>query len=310
MDLQELQRLMDAVRIGRVFLKNTASSHLEAFSGNAIYSRRGMQTMNKYKTVKEVCGLTGLTRKHLYYFHHENVVRAVAYANYSVEGYNGYKLYDDIAVEKLQQIALYYQLGLKRDEIKEIMLTPNYDSNMILQTLLAMEQEKKVHIERHIAALEYLILAGTKNGVSGSLRGISLDELGRTLLAVREASAEDGSSHAVTDEHAAIFAREFSSLIAEFAQMDEALLLAAPGAMVIQKVFDLSNKYLGSDSSPFVLGLFMSVLGEGSIAQGITDKLTPSHGRAVIQYMIDHPQIYTHTPHSTVSGGSENTRRK
>lgn len=266
--------------------------------------------MNKYKTVKEVCDLTGLTRKHLYYFHHENVVRAVAYANYSVEGYNGYKLYDDIAVEKLQQIALYYQLGLKRDEIKEIMLTPNYDSNMILQTLLAMEQEKKVHIERHIAALEYLILAGTKNGVSGSLRGISLDELGRTLLAVRETSAEDGSSHAVTDEHAAIFAREFSSLIAEFAQIDEALLLAAPGAMVIQKVFDLSNKYLGSDSSPFVLGLFMSVLGEGSIAQGITDKLTPIHGRAVIQYMIDHPQIYTHTPHSTVSGRSENTRRK
>lgn len=310
MDLQELQKLLDSVQIGQVLLSECGEPRLEAFSGNAIYSRRGMMTMNKYKAVKEVCDLTGLTRKHLYYFHHENVVRAVAYANYSVEGYNGYKLYDDIAVEKLQQIALYYQLGLKRDEIKEIMLTPNYDSNMILQTLLAMEQEKKVHIERHIAALEYLILAGTKNGVSGSLRGISLDELGRTLLAVREASAEDGSSHAVTDEHAAIFAREFSSLIAEFAQMDEALLLAAPGAMVIQKVFDLSNKYLGSDSSPFVLGLFMSVLGEGSIAQGITDKLTPIHGRAVIQYMIDHPQIYTHTPHSTVSGGSENTRRK
>lgn len=310
MDLQEFQMLLNAAELGRVLIEKSGEPRLEAFSGNAIYSRRGMTTMNKYKTVKEVCDLTGLTRKHLYYFHHENVVRAVAYANYSVEGYNGYKLYDDIAVEKLQQIALYYQLGLKRDEIKEIMLTPNYDSNMILQTLLAMEQEKKVHIERHIAALEYLILAGTKNGVSGSLRGISLDELGRTLLAVQEASAEDGSSHAVTDEHAAIFAREFSSLIAEFAQMDEALLLAAPGAMVIQKVFDLSNKYLGSDSSPFVLGLFMSVLGEGSIAQGITDKLTPIHGRAVIQYMIDHPQIYTHTPHSTVSGGSENTRRK
>ena len=269
MDLQELQKLLDSVQIGQVLLSECGEPRLEAFSGNALYSRRGMPTMNKYKTVKEVCDLTGLTRKHLYYFHHEKVVRAVAYANYSVEGYNGYKLYDDIAVEKLQQIALYYQLGLKRDEIKEIMLTPNYDSNMILQTLLAMEQEKKVHIERHIAALEYLILAGTKNGVSGSLRGISLDELGRTLLAVREASAEDGSSHVVTDEHAAIFAREFSSLIAEFAQMDEALLLAAPGAMVIQKVFDLSNKYLGSDSSPFVLGLFMSVLGEDSIAQGI-----------------------------------------
>ena len=92
--------------------------------------------------------------------------------------------------------------------------------------------------------------------------------------------------------------------------MDEAMLVSAPGAMVIQKVFDLSNKHLGSDSSPFVLGLFMSVLGEGSIAQGITDRLTPAHARAVIQYMIDYPQIYIHTPHSTVSGGSGNTRRK
>lgn len=300
MDLQELQILLEAAELGRVLLEKSVDPRLEAFSGNALYSWRGMPTMNKYKTVKEVCDLTGLTRKHLYYFHHERVVQAVAYANYSVEGYNGYKLYDDIAVEKLQQIALYYQLGLKRDEIKEIMLTPNYDSNMILHTLLAMEEEKKLHIERHIAALEYLILAGTKNGVSGSLRGISIDELGRTLLAVREASAEDCSSHALPEKHAAIFAREFSALIAEFAQMDEAMLVYAPGARVIQKVFDLSNKYLGSDSSPFVLGLFMSVLGEGSIAQGITDQMTPAHARAVIQYMIDHPQIYTHTPHSTV----------
>lgn len=309
MDLQELQNLLEAVMIGQVILSGHGEPCLEAFSGNALYSRRGMPTMNKYKTVKEVCDLTGLTRKHLYYFHHEKVVRAVAYANYSVEGYNGYKLYDDIAVEKLQQIALYYQLGLKRDEIKDIMLTPNYDSNMILQSLLALEQEKKVHIERHIAALEYLILAGTKNGVSGSLRGISLDELGRTLLAVREASTENGSSHVVTDEHAAKFAKEFSMLIAEFAQMDEDLLQAAPGATVIQKVFDLSNKYLGSDSSPFVLGLFMSVLGEGSIAQGITDKLTPIHGRAVIQYMIDHPQIYSHLPR-TNCGDADNNGRK
>ena len=53
--------------------------------------------MKNYKTVKEVCALTGLTAKHLYYFHHENVVRAAAYANYSVAGNDGYKLYDDAA---------------------------------------------------------------------------------------------------------------------------------------------------------------------------------------------------------------------
>ena len=150
---------LDAVQIGRILLADTVFPQLEAFSGNALYCERGIPTMNKYKTVKEVCELTGLTRKHLYYFHHEKVVQAVAYANYSVYGYDGYKLYDDAAVEKLQQIALYYQLGLKRGEIRDIMLDPHYDSNMVLETLLAIEHAKKATIERHIAALNYLKLS-------------------------------------------------------------------------------------------------------------------------------------------------------
>ena len=120
MELEKAKQLQEHIYIGRVLLSETVFPQLEAFSGNALYCERGMLPMNKYKTVKEVCDLTGLTRKHLYYFHHEKVVRAVAYANYSVEGNDGYKLYDDAAVEKLQQIALYYQLGLKRDEIKDI----------------------------------------------------------------------------------------------------------------------------------------------------------------------------------------------
>ena len=309
MDLREFQKLMDAALIGRVLLAESEPSRLEAFSGNALYCGRGMPTMNKYKTVKEVCALTGLTRKHLYYFHHEKVVQAVAYANYSVEGYDGYKLYDDPAIEKLQQIALYYQLGLKRDEIRDIMLAPGYDSNLILKTLLALEQEKKVHIERNIAALEYLTLAGTKNGVNGSLRGMSLDELGRTLLAIREAAIGQ-PNHELPQDHAEIFVKEFAELISEFAQLDSPALTTSAGAEAMRKIFELSNKYLGADSSPFILGLFMSVLGEGSIAQGITETLTPAHGRAVIQYMIAHPETYTHGPHNKTDGGTDKNGRK
>ena len=310
MDLQELHKLLEAVKIGRVLLSECDEPCLEAFSGNALYCWRGMPTMNKYKTVKEVCALTGLTRKHLYYFHHEKVVRAVAYANYSVEGNDGYKLYDDPAIEKLQQIALYYQLGLKRDEIRDIMLTPGYDSNRVLQTLLTLEQEKKLHIERHIAALEYLILAGTKNGVSGSLRGMPLEELGRTLLAIRETSTKDHSADSMPVNLSYSFPREFSELISALARMDETILKSPSGAVIIQKIFQLCNEHLGSDSTPFILGLFMSVLGEGSIAQCITDNLTPSHGRAVIQYLIDHPEAYIHYPHTSTGEGTDKNGRK
>lgn len=252
--------------------------------------------MNKYKTVKEVCALTGLTGKHLYYFHHEKVVRAAAYANYSVEGYDGYKLYDDAAIEKLHQIALYYQLGLKRNEIRNIMLDPDYDSNLILETLLTLEQDKKLHIERNIAALEYLTLTGTKNGVTGSLQGISLDDLGRTLLAIREASEKDDSSPAIKQENAETFAKEFAALVSELSDTDTALLKDAAGTKIIRQIFELGAKFMGTNGCPFILGLFMSSLGEGSIAQEFNNKLTPLHGKAVIEYIVEHPEVYTRDP--------------
>ena len=189
MNCKVLLNPQEVLWTGRVLLNETMSPDLEAFSGNALYCGRGIPKMNKYKTVKEVCALTGLTGKHLYYFHHEKVVQAVAYANYSVEGYDGYKLYDDAAVEKLQQIALYYQIGLKRNEIKDIMLDPKYDGNKILENMLTIEQTKKIHIERHIAALEYLIFVGAEGGGNGCLRGISLDDLGKKILDLKEESS-------------------------------------------------------------------------------------------------------------------------
>lgn len=157
-------------------------SQVEPFSGNALYYSRGTGTMGQLKTVKEVCALTGLTGKHLYYFHHENVVRAVAYANYSVEGNDGYKLYDEAGVEKLQQIALFYQLGLKRNEIRDLMLAPDYDSTLVWEKLLDRKRAERKQIDWQIEALDYLRKTGMQNDLTGILRGRSLEELGKMLV--------------------------------------------------------------------------------------------------------------------------------
>ncbi len=42
MDLQELQMLLDAAELGRVLLEKSVDLRLEAFSGNALYSWRGI----------------------------------------------------------------------------------------------------------------------------------------------------------------------------------------------------------------------------------------------------------------------------
>lgn len=287
MHIEKAQQLQELIQVGRVLLSDSVFPQLEAFSENALYCGRGMLPMNKYKTVKEVCDLTGLTRKHLYYFHHEKVVQAVAYANYSVYGYDGYKLYDDAAVEKLQQIALYYQLGLKRDEIRDIMLDPHYDSNMILETLLAIEHAKKATIERHIAALNYLRRTGTKNKLLHSLHGISLEELGETILTLpADQSTQDY-------KQLQSFTKELSKLISSLHELDTSQLTGVPGTEVIDSIFQLGKKYMGSDGYPFIAGLFLSAIGDGTAVQGLGNEITPAESKAVLQYLIRHPELYT-----------------
>lgn len=297
--LRDFQSFQNAVLIGQILLGEAVRPSLEAFSGNALYCWRGMPTMNKYKTVKEVCALTGLTRKHLYYLHHQNIVRATAYANYSVEGHNGYKLYDDAAVEKLQQTALCYELGLSLDEIRDIVMRPDYDSDSFHVTVLALMQEKALHIQRSIAALEYLILAGTRNGASGSVRGISLDDLGRILLAIREMSGDrmTSSDSYCTDLEA--FLQEFQAELTAFSRLDAAQLATPAGTEMIRQILELCTQRIGIDGVPFALGLFMSALGGGSAAQKISDGISNHHARAVIQYIVAHPEIYTPSAQDT-----------
>lgn len=287
MHIEKAQQLQELIQVGRVLLSDAVSPQLEAFPENALYCERGMLPMNKYKTVKEVCDLTGLTRKHLYYFHHEKVVQAVAYANYSVYGYDGYKLYDDAAVEKLQQIALYYQLGLKRDEIRDIMLDPHYDSNMVLETLLAIEHAKKATIERHIAALDYLRRTGTKNRLLSSLHGISLEELGETILTLQADQSTQNYKQLQS------FTKELSKLISSLHELDTAQLTGLPGTEVINSIFQLGKKHMGSDGCPFIVGLFMSAIGDGTAIQGLGNEITLAESKAVFQYLIRHPELYT-----------------
>lgn len=287
MHIAKAQQLQELIQVGRVLLSDAVFPQLEAFSENALYCGRGMLPMNKYKTVKEVCDLTGLTRKHLYYFHHEKVVQAVAYANYSVYGYDGYKLYDDAAVEKLQQIALYYQLGLKRDEIRDIMLDPHYDSNMVLETLLAIEHAKKATIERHIAALDYLRRTGMKNKLLRSLHGISLEELGETILTLQADQSTPDYKQLQT------FTKELSKLISSLHELDTSQLTDSPGTEIINSIFQLGKKHMGSDGCPFIVGLFMSAIGDGTTIQGLGNEITPAESKAVLQYLIRHPELYT-----------------
>lgn len=241
--------------------------------------------MDQYKTVKEVCALTGLTGKHLYYFHHENVVRAAAYANYSVEGNDGYKLYDEAGVEKLQQIALYYQLGLKRNEIRDIMLDPAYDSRLALDALSRRKQSERAQIERQIAALEFLKKVGIQNGIAAILDSLSRNAPEDGASRLQDACPQAPVGTPETQQLAA----SISPLLEDLRRLPENLLSAPMGQALIGSLFRTGEECLGADGKALVLGIFATAAGGGTLA--VSSELTPAQGRAGMQYFAEHPEL-------------------
>lgn len=78
------------------------------------------------KTIKEVSELTGLSIRTLRYYDEIGLLKPTAFTQ------SGYRLYDDKAVEKLQEIMFLKELELPLTDIKKIMDDPSYDKEQAL----------------------------------------------------------------------------------------------------------------------------------------------------------------------------------
>lgn len=139
-----------------------------------------------YKTVKEVCELTGLNRKLLHDYDEKDIVkpsnyRTRGYEDSNGKSYDGYKQYDEAAVMKLQQIAIFRKLGLERKEIKEKITAPDYNSIKVLDEQIEMLKAKKEEIENLILLAEQLKYLGFKSEYSQDLAKAELSELSKNI---------------------------------------------------------------------------------------------------------------------------------
>ena len=248
--------------------------------------------MKKLWTVKEVCELTGLTGKHLYYFHHEGVVKAATYSNYSVDDHDGYKLYDEAGVAKLQQVAMYYEVGLKRNEIRDLMKAPDYDMHRALDELHERLEEKRMRLCRHISAIEQLRQIGTKNGLLDLFSGISLDDLGRNGLAVSESALKDCWVNSLDENSLEAFNAATEALLQELVLNNDN---ADAQKQVVKRLFSEAIDNLGFPGYMFIAALFLAATGEGAMAAELaTDlpvTLTPDHGKVALEFMKEDLEI-------------------
>ena len=103
------------------------------------------------KTVKEVSELTGISVRALHYYDEIGLFRPTAVSE------AGYRLYDDKALERLQQILFFQEFDMPLRDIKAVMENPHLDSNQILQSQRQMLVMKKERLERLIASLDDIL---------------------------------------------------------------------------------------------------------------------------------------------------------
>ena len=108
-------------------------------------------------TVNEVSKLTGVSIRTLHYYdtigllHPADITEA------------GYRLYDDTALERLQQILMFRELEFPLKEIKTILDSPNFDRTKALEQQIELLTMKKEHSEKLITFARGIKLKGVKN---------------------------------------------------------------------------------------------------------------------------------------------------
>lgn len=244
--------------------------------------------MTNYKTVKEVCELTGLTRKHLYYFHHEKVVQAIAYTNYSVHGNDGYKLYDDESVKTLQFIALLYEVGLSRSEIRDVLLKQHLNQKVILENVLISKHTDRTRLENVIAALEYLLSVQDESDLLPLAQKVSLAGLGNALLTFRR--VEESTVFEADDMPVSEFTCELNAHLSSVSLLDTSQLGVPTGVQAIESLCKVCRSHLHEDGVPFLIGLLFSMLGERPLVTYFGSDLSRSQARILIENIIESQQ--------------------
>ena len=107
-------------------------------------------------TVKQISELTGISARTLHYYDEIGLFVPTQKSE------AGYRLYDDKALETLQQILFFREFDIPLKEIKAIMENPVLDKNQILQMQRKLLVAKKERMERLIASIDNILKGENK----------------------------------------------------------------------------------------------------------------------------------------------------
>ncbi|MDC7291337.1 MerR family transcriptional regulator [Blautia schinkii] len=145
------------------------------------------------KTVKEVSKLTGISVRTLHYYDEIGLLKPTTVTE------AGYRLYDDKALELLQQILFFREFDTPLREIKSVLYNPALEREQLLKSQKQMLVLKKERLERIIASIDN-ILKGDNAMDFGVFDKTDMEKMVDHII------------KSLTDEQQEIFVKEYGSL--------------------------------------------------------------------------------------------------
>lgn len=136
------------------------------------------------RTVKEVSKITGISVRTLHYYDEIGLLKPTLLSE------AGYRLYDDKALETLQQILFFREFDMPLKEIKTVLNNPHFDRERTLNHQRQLLLLKRERLDRLIDTLDH-ILKG-ENAMDFTVFGKDdIDEMYRLMMANMEESQKD-----------------------------------------------------------------------------------------------------------------------
>ena len=240
------------------------------------------------RTVTEVSKLTGVSIRALQYYDKIGLLKPTEYTE------SGYRLYDDTALERLQQILLFRELEFPLKEIKEILSGPNFDKNKALEQQITLLTMKKEHLENLISFARGIQFEGVKTMDFSVFDTQKIDEYAKQAKEQWGKTAEykefeQKAADRSKEEERAVM-EEFMQIFADFGKMKDDAPESADVQNHVKKLQDYITEHFYKCSDDILSSLGQMYAGGGEFTANI-DRVG---GEGTAKFTAEAIKIYSH----------------
>lgn len=237
-------------------------------------------------TVKEVSKLAGVSVRTLQYYDKIGLLQPTKYTD------SGYRLYDDTALERLQQILLFRELEFPLKEIKAILDSTNFDGKKALSQQIELLELKKQHLENLINFARGIKMIGVRAVDFTVFDRSKIDEYAKRTR--EQWGNTDAYNEFIektkdrTQEEDDRLAEEFMELFVEFGTMRNESPDSERVQLQVKKIQDYITEHLYTCTDTILASLGKMYAGGGEL----TDNIDKSCGSGTAEFVSQAIKIY------------------